>query len=262
MNAVPTKRILRTSAVKYRVFDIPDLELYTSLFDGLGEKHAVYELVPRSSPLSIKTGLYVIGRDLEYRIGDAESLPEDVKEAGRLVWRMCHEGEQIAKCHVHNDAVLFEYKSDIPELEKPADDYFAARLFHNIAGVEKVNGVWRPVMQHNSKEMRFWCPPNGNRISVPSTYNRFGFADETVDRLGKEDVIRDLMNLGLTEEQAKNEVSKDARGGDPFKDNQIVIIFSYYDDCSYFGPLAINMGVHPEFVENKIFGAFPARIID
>ena len=125
------------------VFSIPSLEISYSLFDNLGTSKPAYGIAPRSSPLSFRVALYLIGRDLKLGIEDTLKLPESVRTSGTLVCEDAH--KRTGRGAYHKDAVQYIERNNAPNnMRQPKNkNYVLARYFYDIAGFEEYDGKWK-----------------------------------------------------------------------------------------------------------------------
>ena len=224
---------------RYAGINVPGSEIPASLYSDLGSGEPAHVLAPRSSPLSLKVGLYMVGRDLELGIGDAESLPSDVKEAGRAVYAECQ--AKRGRGHWHKDAVMIRPGDTIPGQSKPGDDYVVGIFFQNIKGFSKPNGRWDIDATPDTKEEKLWLPVGGGRYIVPArygAYNSFGVPDETVEK--EKEAIERWKSAGLTEDQARRELSRFYRG-----EEGLFAVYSWSYDL--IGPLGVDLSGGPDY---------------
>ncbi len=237
---------------RYRGFDVPALDLSTSLIDDLKTSEPAYKLAPKSAPLSWKVGLYMVGRDLEIGSEEAEALPGPVKEAGRMVYSDCQ--ERKAEGTWHKDGVLFLPKSEKPKGMWPMPDGYAlAKYSMGIAGFTEKDGVWQPDPEHDTIEEYMWLPPGDGRFVAPpdsgeGAYHPLGPPRFTVG--DRKEAVKRWVNAGLTEQQAGKELSIFYRAD---SGTRAVISWSDGDD----GPLCVNLYGEPRGRGSSI-GSFAA----
>jgi len=248
---------MKTPGFRYAGFDVPGLNISTSLINDLGTSEPAYKLASKSIPLAWKVALYMVGRDLAFGIEDAESLPEPVMEAGRLVYSECHrkKGEGGIPVGVwHKDAVLFLPRSEKPKGMWPMPNGYAlAKYFKDIMCL-KENGDIEP--SPDTIEEYVWLPPGNGGFIIPpesgeGTYHQVtGTPRQTIRN--KKKVIKRLVEAGLTGEQAKNELSRFYRA-----DSGVHAVYSSCNEDSD-GPLCVNLYCAPS-VRDLSKGSFAAR---
>jgi len=237
-------------SASYRGIDIPGSKILKTLYSDFGTSEEAYNLAPKSSPLSLKAGLYLIGRDLAYGIGDADSLPEPVKEAGRLVYEYAQQRKGRGVCH--KDGVIIELNATIPGNIRPGEDYVVGIYFQNIRGFKKKgDGSWDIDTLPETREEKIWLPEGGGSFIVPTRYgsnNRLGLPDETIE--DENEAIKRWVDAGFTEEQARKELSRF------YKRNQgTAAVLSWSDNRD--GPLGVYLVGEPDRRSSGV-GSFPA----
>ena len=175
-----TAQSIRTTGFSYRGIELPALEIDTASkwmgndrvtllpeYNG-GMDPAVYEKANGSCPLVWKVGLYQVGRDLHLGLGDAQALPEDVREAGMLVYSQYARAGVYVGGVFHRDAVLFEPGATTGWGPRPGDGFVAARYFRDIKGFEPDGDACKIVPHYDTKELKIWLPPGNGRFIVPT----------------------------------------------------------------------------------------------
>jgi len=230
-------QVLQTPAFTYRGFDIPALDVPGELIDNLGTAEPAYKLAPKSAPLAWRVGLYMVGRDLELGEDDAETLPEPVRQAGRMAYEDCQ--ARRGRGAWHKDGILFEPEATIRGSVRPGKDYFAARFFRDIEGFEQTDDGWKIKPSPDTRESRIWVPYGSGHFIVPTgdgAYNPItGTPFETIK--DRDRAINRWLDAGLTEEQAEAELSRFYRGSNV----NAVSSWSFGSN----GPLCVSLGGGP-----------------
>ena len=246
---------LKFPGFTYMGFDIPGLEIPTSLIDDLGPGEPAYKLVPKSIPLAWRVGLYLVGRDLSLGIEDAEYLPEPVKKAGKLVYQDTQ--KRKGRGGWHKDGVLFLPKSETPKgMWQMKDPYVLAKHFKDIEGFEEKDGEWKIKSLPDTREEYVWLPEGDGNFVVPPTKHEItpyhpitGTPFETIEN--REKAIKRWTDAGLTEEQAKKEVSRFYRRNSA----GLAAVFSWSFGSD--GPLGVLLDSGPRSWDPDV-GSFPA----
>ncbi len=254
---------LRIPGFQYRGINVPGLEIDVpglKIPDYFSEpgvitvgaiKHGklLYKLASNSVPLAWKAGLYLVGRDLALGIGDACWLHEFVKKAGEIVYS--HAQKPDARSVVHKDAVLFEPGATIKGTIRPRG-CIAAKYFKDIEGFDT---QFEEIIPSPQKEIeRVWVPKGNGRFIVPTGYGAYhpvtGTPLETIE--DREEAIKRWVNAGLTEEQARDELSRSYINGSP----GTWLVTSSSD--GYNGPFCIRLDGRPTNSSFE-YGSFAAH---
>jgi len=233
----------------YRGIEVQPMTLSGDMIADLGTGTPAYKLAPDSTPLAYRVALYSVGRDLAWGEPDAEKLPGEVKEAGKMVYE--HNQKRPGKGGWHKDGVLFLRRNEAPKgMAKPSDEYALARYFRDIKGFDEKS--YKIKSSPETTETLLWLPFGGGRYYVPTANGIFhpvtGTPFETIENEQK--AIKRWMETGLTEEQARKELSRFYRGSEGTR-----AVVSWSNDDG--GSLCVDLNLVPGNGYGSI-GSFPA----
>lgn len=243
---------LKVPGFSYRNFDMPNLSLGAELIQNLGTSEEAYKLAPKSTPLAWRIALYTVGRDLEIGEPLADELPESVKEAGRLVYKDAHDrkARNASGCW-HKEAIKFLPMSEKPRGVFAPEGYALARHFRDAIFVKEGN-IYRIQPSEKDPEGALkLIPKGGGSFIVPTKYEIYdpdGMPEATEADMEK--AVRMWVNWGLTEKQARNELSRFYR-----MNESTAAVGSWSGD--YDGPLCVNLDFVPG-CRYSVIGSFAA----
>jgi len=201
---------IRLRPFGYNEISVPySLRIRREVVADLGTGRPDDELAPKSLTRAEYMALYMVGRNLELKIGEPSKLPKEVQKAGTVVYKFAQarnqEGERISRGGWHKDAVLIEPADirTIPGKGRKPEHSIAARYFRNIRGFnqDQTNIIEGPYTQ----EAQLWLPPSGWGVGE---IDENGLWTETIPGEKKEDAAQKVAaNLGITPEQANSEMS-------------------------------------------------------
>lgn len=252
---VTENALIKIPAFHYRGFEIPALKIPDPPIADLGTYEQAYKLAPKSAPLVWKVGLYHVGMGLSLGDKDAESLPEPVKQAGRLVYADAQ--EKLGRGVWHKDGALFVPKSETPKgMWQMSDPWSLVRYFSNIKGFKEGGKEGYDIDPlPETREEYVWLPEGGGQFTVPTGYGPHhpvtGTPLETVE--SKDEALKRWMGAGLTEEQANKELSRFYRRNTP----GLAAVNSWSNVLG--GPLCVDIYDEPRS-RYPIFGSFPGVV--
>lgn len=204
---------VETSGLGYRGFQVPALRIERSLRKDIGTNKKAYQLTgSRSTTTTVWLNFYHIGRDLALYGQNGSELPEDLKslpeadkEIGRLVYSDCQaraKGEKPWKGLWFDDVLNYDAKKPIGTVVP--EGYIFAELVQGIEGWEVDEGKG------------LFVPQGGIKIPVeiPVSSGAFALGYDGFTGMPKRvepdeaKAIKALRDSGLTEEQAKSELSR------------------------------------------------------
>ncbi|MBI5347558.1 MAG: hypothetical protein HZB66_03035, partial [Candidatus Aenigmarchaeota archaeon] len=254
--ATETPTMLELPGFNYDNFYTPAIALSSSLIENARSGRYAHNLAADSAPLQWRVALYHVGRGLEWSDQEAQRLHDAVKEAGKQIYenaQLCRQGKRYGEGTFHRDALLLYPKSGAPKgWRQPKGDYKFGIYLQGIEGFEKKGEEWKPVECSDTKEIKLWVAPGDGRFIVPTTDGAYhpeaGIFLATEEALKK--AIGMWMETGLSEEQAKNELSKGYR-----KDSGLAAVESWsYGDG---GSLCVDLRYGPGY-RGYFGGSFPA----
>ncbi len=240
-----TTTVIVEDVFNYRGLGRGGFGLEESLYANFGERFA--EIAGKAGTLSKKTGLYILGRDLQRGVEDAESQPEGAKMAAKAVYADAQQRRQgknyAGTCH-SNAIEILGSSATIKGNAKPPGEYVAAIFYENTGGFEKNRSGGYEVIEIPGKTTKhnIWLPEGGGSFIIyriqADAYNWLGLPDETTPDIGV--AIKSFMKAGFTEQEAKNEISRLYWGGKGLR-----AVLSNSNVLS--GPLCVNFDSEPWF---------------